>query len=58
MPVCKGCGDQVDEVVSIKVDGKTKKLCENCADAAREQQEVAEQSESVVQGMMGFKGRR
>jgi hypothetical protein len=42
----------------MKVDGKTKKLCESCADAAREQQEVAEQSESVVQGMMGFKGRR
>jgi ribosome-binding protein aMBF1 (putative translation factor) len=58
MPVCKACGDQVDELVSVKVDGKTKKLCENCADAAREQQEVAEQSESVVQGMMGFKGRR
>jgi ribosome-binding protein aMBF1 (putative translation factor) len=58
MPVCKGCGDEVDEVVSVKVDGKAKKLCESCADAAREQQEVAEQSEAVVQGMMGFKGRR
>jgi ribosome-binding protein aMBF1 (putative translation factor) len=58
MPVCKGCGDEVDEVVSVKVDGKSKKLCENCADVAREKQEVAEASESVVQGMMGFKGRR
>ncbi len=58
MPVCKGCGDEADELVSVKVDGKAKKLCENCADVAREKQEVAEQSESVVQGMMGFKGRR
>jgi ribosome-binding protein aMBF1 (putative translation factor) len=58
MPVCKGCGNEADELVSVKVDGKAKKLCEDCADAAREKQEVAEQSESVVQGMMGFKGRR
>ena len=58
MAVCKGCGNEADELVSVKVDGKAKKLCEDCADAAREKQEVAEQSESVVQGMMGFKGRR
>lgn len=58
MPVCKGCGDEVDELVSVKVDGRAKKLCEECADKAREESEVAEQSESVVQNMMGFKGRR
>ncbi len=58
MPVCKGCGEEADELQSVKVDGRVKKLCEDCADLAREQQEVAEQSESVVQGMMGFKGRR
>ena len=58
MPMCKGCDNEVDRLVSVKVDGKTKKLCEDCADRAREEAEVAEQSESVVQGMMGFKGRR
>lgn len=58
MATCKQCGDEVDSLVSVKVGGKTKKLCEDCADRAREQAEVAEQSESVVQGMMGFKGRR
>ena len=58
MPVCKSCGDEVDELVSVKVDGRSKKLCEDCADRAREQGEIAEQSESVVQNMMGFKGRR
>ncbi len=58
MPVCKGCGEEADEFESVKVDGKSKKLCTDCADRARETQEVAEQSESVVQGMMGFKGRR
>jgi hypothetical protein len=58
MPTCKQCGDEVEQLVAVKVGGKTKKLCEDCADRAREQAEVAEQSEAVVQNMMGFKGRR
>lgn len=58
MPTCKGCDEEVDNLVSVKVEGKTKKLCEDCADRARENEEIAEQSEAVVQQMMGFKGRR
>ena len=58
MPVCKVCEDEVDSLVTVKVDGKAKKMCEDCADRAREQGEIAEESEAVVQGMMGFKGRR
>lgn len=58
MPVCKGCGEDVEALVAVKVGTKAKKLCEDCADRAREADEVAEASESVVQNMMGFKGRR
>jgi hypothetical protein len=58
MATCKGCGEECDELVTIKVSGKTKKLCEACADLAREQDQIAEESESAVQNMMGFKGRR
>ncbi|MDB4944052.1 MAG: hypothetical protein JWP97_3586 [Labilithrix sp.] len=58
MPTCKECENEVDALVSVKVEGKTKKLCEDCADRARETAEIAEASESVVQNMMGFKGRR
>lgn len=58
MPECKECGDEVDRLVSVKVGGKAKKLCEDCADRAREEAEVAVESEAVVQQMMGFKGRR
>jgi ribosome-binding protein aMBF1 (putative translation factor) len=58
MPVCKECEDEVDELVRVKIDGKIRKLCEDCADRAREQAEIAEESEAVVQGMMGFRGRR
>lgn len=58
MAVCKGCGEEVETLVSVKVGGKTKKLCEECADRAREEGEIAEQAESAVQGMMEYKGRR
>lgn len=58
MPTCKECGDDAEALVTVKVEGKAKKLCEDCADRAREAGEIAEASEAVVQGMMGFKGRR
>ena len=58
MPTCKSCGEDVEELLTVKVDGKTKKICEDCADAAREQATVAEESEAAVQNMMGYKGRR
>jgi ribosome-binding protein aMBF1 (putative translation factor) len=58
MPTCKVCEDEVDTLVTVKVDGKSKKMCEDCADREREKGEIAEASEGVVQGMMGFKGRR
>ncbi len=58
MPTCKECDDEVDALVTVKVAGKARKVCEDCADKLREQEAIAEESESVVQGMMGFKGRR
>ena len=58
MPTCKACGEEVDELVSVKVDGRTKKLCEDCADEVSGQEAIAEESEAAVQQMMGFKGRR
>lgn len=58
MATCRECENEVDKLVSVKVDGKARKMCEDCADRAREEAEIAEESESVVQGMMGFKGRR
>ncbi len=58
MPTCRECENEVDELVSLKIAGKARKMCEDCADRVRENDAIAEQSESVVQGMMGFKGRR
>jgi len=42
----------------VKVGGKAVKVCADCADRMREAGEIAEASEGVIQGMMGFKGRR
>ena len=58
MPTCRECDDEVEKLVTVKIGGDAKKMCEDCADRARENAEIAEQSESVVQQMMGFKGRR
>jgi hypothetical protein len=58
MASCKSCGEEADELVTAKIGGKTKKVCSDCAERAQEEEAVAEASESVVQGMMGFKGRR
>ena len=58
MPQCKACGEEVDELVSVKVSGKTKRLCESCAEQENQSEAIKEESEAVVQNMMGFKGRR
>lgn len=58
MAVCKKCGEEVDELVGVEVGGKIKKMCEDCADRAREEGEVAEAGEKAMQGMMEYKGRR
>ena len=58
MATCAQCKNEVDELKSVKVGGKRKKMCEDCADRIAQDDAVAEESEAVVQGMMGFKGRR
>lgn len=58
MPVCKVCENDVEALITVKVAGKAKKLCEDCVDRAREEGEVAEAAEGVMQGMMEYKGRR
>jgi ribosome-binding protein aMBF1 (putative translation factor) len=58
MATCKECGEEADELKTVMVAGKKKKMCEDCADRAAEQGAIAEESEAVVQNMMGFKGRR
>lgn len=58
MATCRSCDDEVDELVSLKSDGRRIKVCEDCAERIAEEAEIAEMSESVIQDMMGYKGRR
>jgi len=58
MPTCRECEDEVDELVSVKAGGRRMKVCEDCAERLSEEAEIAEMSESVIQDMMGYKGRR
>ena len=58
MAVCNGCGEEADELFKVKVDGRAKKLCQDCIDTAKADAAIAEESEAVVQNMMGYKGRR
>lgn len=58
MPLCKICDDEVDELFAIKEGRRVIQGCEDCIDRLREEAEIAELSESVVQEMMGFRGRR
>lgn len=58
MPVCRSWGDEVEELVAVKHEGKTRKVCEDCADRLNEEEALGEESEAVVQKMMDFKGRR
>lgn len=55
---CKLCGDEAEELFSIKYEGRRKKACEDCVDRLREEGEIAEAAESAMQGMMEYKGRR
>ncbi len=55
---CAECEDEVETLVKVKVGKKTVRLCEDCADRAREEAEVADAAESAMQGMMEYKGRR
>ena len=58
MPLCKLCEEDVDQLVRVRIEGRSRRVCEECADQLRDEQEIAEASEAVVQQMMGFKGRR
>jgi protein-arginine kinase activator protein McsA len=58
MPVCRECDNDVDTLKTVKIGGKKKKICEDCADRLAQDEQIAEESEHVVQQMMGFKGKR
>ena len=55
---CSDCQEDVDEVTKVKVGRRTLKLCEDCYEIREEQDAIGAEAESVMQGMMEYKGRR
>lgn len=55
---CKECGEDVDELVSVKVAGRSRKVCDDCRQQLSDEAEVASAAESTMQSMMEYKGRR
>jgi ribosome-binding protein aMBF1 (putative translation factor) len=54
---CQKCGEEVEELVRVKVGKKTLRVCEQCADVVRESEEIAGEAEGAMKDMMGYKGR-
>lgn len=54
---CQRCKEEVDELFAVKLHSRRKKVCEECFDVLREEDEVAAEAEGVMQGMMEYKGR-
>ena len=42
--------------VKLKVEGRQRKLCEDCAEVRIEQAEIAGEATSAMMDMMGWKG--
>ncbi|MDD9932270.1 MAG: hypothetical protein OXT09_01625 [Myxococcales bacterium] len=54
---CKLCGEEADELITVKVEGRKKKACEECAERLAEEGTIAEEALGAMRDMMGYKGR-
>lgn len=54
---CKLCGEEVDELLPVKVGGKRRKACEECAERIAEDSEIADEALGAMRNMMGYKGK-
>jgi ribosomal protein L31 len=53
---CHECGEESDELTTVKDDGKRRKLCPECHEVWIEQQEIAAEAGRAMRGMMEYKG--
>ncbi|MCG8553700.1 MAG: hypothetical protein MJD61_00205 [Proteobacteria bacterium] len=53
---CKSCGESVEELVVVRVEGRRRKVCEDCAEQLAEQDDIAEEATNAMRGMMEYKG--
>ena len=53
---CQECGEEAEELTSVKQDGKRRKLCPDCHELWVEQQEIAAEATQAMRDMMEYKG--
>ena len=51
MPTCRECNDEVTKLVSVKVGGKARKVCADCADRLREEGEVRAYGAGILEAI-------
>lgn len=54
---CQECGEESDELVKVKVEGKLRKLCPDCHERWEEAREIEEEAGRAMRNMMEYKGR-
>lgn len=57
MPLCKSCDEEVDTLQSVRHEGRSKRMCEDCAQEVNDAQEVEQDAQQAMRGMMEYKGR-
>lgn len=53
---CQECGNESDELTSVKDGGKRKRLCPECHEVWVEQREIEAEAQQAMKDMMEYKG--
>lgn len=54
---CALCGDDVEELHAVRVQGKRRRVCEDCFDRVQEQEQIDDAALDAMGDMMGYRGR-
>lgn len=54
---CQACGETDDDLEILMIGKKKRRLCETCAEEAKEELELGAEAESAMQSMMEYRGR-
>lgn len=54
---CKQCGNAVEELHTIRVRGRERRVCEECFDRMEQDAEIEDAATGAMREMMGYRGR-
>jgi len=54
---CKECSEDVESLVTVQIDRKRARMCEECADRLREEGEINAVAQVVMHDMMAYRQR-